>query len=353
MRFAIALLAFIVVIGVRGQRPGAPGNMNGAYPVASGADQDVPFNTDYASKGHKYFDVWAPEIATLYGQNFWTDQGNNGLPADIVEKFKGKVIAITGYEQDQVMVTPTGQPGVNPEKDVSVPINWAYNHRYMAWMTGAHSEMRYVKADLSSDHVDYSRVDAEGDPIKFVAVDKPGARASGNTCYYNGQQGPCPTSHLFSEGNGGESRRSFHGYPDGYAQLLESPEQWHLTPMQIDTRNRECGVTPADVHNCSGAFLPGIEPKQARYGRGIPKDNAYSGVLECPCNSRYGGDPAYYPDAGTKQTVHQYGAVADGACDAKDAVTTAASCYDAVAQLGFRAASVANKTVEDATLPAG
>lgn len=26
------------------------------------------------------------------------------------------------------MVTPVGKPGLNPEKDVSVPINWAYNH---------------------------------------------------------------------------------------------------------------------------------------------------------------------------------------------------------------------------------
>ena len=52
--------------------------------------------------------------------------------------------AIVGYEQDQVMVTPTGKPGVNPSQDVSVPINWAYNHHYMAWMTGAHSEIRKV-----------------------------------------------------------------------------------------------------------------------------------------------------------------------------------------------------------------
>ena len=37
------------------------------YRVASGARQDVGFNDDYASKGHEYFDVWAPEIATHYG----------------------------------------------------------------------------------------------------------------------------------------------------------------------------------------------------------------------------------------------------------------------------------------------
>jgi hypothetical protein len=33
-------------------------------------------------------------------------------------------------------------------------------------------------------------------------------------------------------GNGGESRKSFHGYPDGFAQLIDSPETWHITPMQ-------------------------------------------------------------------------------------------------------------------------
>jgi hypothetical protein len=37
-------------------------------------------------------------------------------------------MALVGYEQDQVMVSPRGQPGANPEHDVSVPINWAYNH---------------------------------------------------------------------------------------------------------------------------------------------------------------------------------------------------------------------------------
>jgi hypothetical protein len=25
---------------------------------------------------------------------------------------------------------------------------------------------------------------------------------------------------------GGESRKSFHGYPDGFAQLVESPQSW-------------------------------------------------------------------------------------------------------------------------------
>eukprot|EP00964_Phaeocystis_antarctica_P142085 scaffold107282_cov60-Phaeocystis_antarctica.AAC.2 len=35
------------------------GNMNGEYAVSSGAGKSAPrFNSDYASKGHEYFDVW-------------------------------------------------------------------------------------------------------------------------------------------------------------------------------------------------------------------------------------------------------------------------------------------------------
>ena len=55
-------------------------------------------------------------------------------------------------------------------------------------------------------------------------------------------------------------------YPKGYAQLIHSPDTWHITPMQIDTRNRVCGVNQTDVSKCT-QFQPGIEPKQARYGQ--------------------------------------------------------------------------------------
>ena len=261
------------------------GNMNGKYVVASGAKVGVPFNDDYAAKGHEYFDVWAPEIATHYGENFWTDQGNVPLPDHIVKRFAGKVMAITGYEQDQVIVDPVGQPGVNPAKDVSVPINWAYNHHYMVWMTGEHSSMEYIA------HPDPKDVSAHGAPARWVAVDKPSAALRTDPSV--------PASQMFSEGNGGESRKSFHGYPDGFAQLIESPNMWHITPMQLDTRRRDCGVTAASVHNCT-RFEPGIEPRQARYGRGAPHGTNYSGILECPCNSRFGGDPIFYPEAKTK-----------------------------------------------------
>lgn len=44
----------------------------GQYAVTSKGDVDTDWNSDYASKGYEYFDVWAPEIATHYGEVFCT-----------------------------------------------------------------------------------------------------------------------------------------------------------------------------------------------------------------------------------------------------------------------------------------
>ena len=248
-------------------------------------------------------------------------------------------MAITGYEQDQVMVSPVGHPGVNPDQDVSVPINWAYNHHYMAWMTGKHSEMVRIPNPDPND------VSAHGSPMKWMAVDKASSTERLNK--------NIPTSQMFSEGNGGESRKSFHGYPDGYAQLIESPDTWHITPMQIDTRNRDCGATPKDIHNCT-TFQPGPEPKQARYGLGIPKGGSpYSGLLECPCNSRYGGDPSIY-GAGTKtKTIsHHYTCVSQPTC--KDStIESSSECFDSAAMLGIKASKNVTITTASNTIPYG
>ena len=47
-------------------------------------------------------------------------------------------------------------------------------------------------------------------------------------------------SIVFKENPGGEYRKSYHGYPSGYAQLIASPTTWLFNPMQIDTHNRAC-----------------------------------------------------------------------------------------------------------------
>jgi hypothetical protein len=159
---------------------------------------------------------------------------------------------------------------------------------------------------------------------------------------------------------GGESRKSFHGYPDGFAQLIESPQSWHITPMQIDTRNRDCGVTPESVTNCT-RYTPGVEPHQARYGRhwaGVDGMNPvgssnYSGVLECPCTSNYGGDPAFYPNSKTKVIADKFTALPFGTCAKGHVITTADKCFTQVPLIGVFAKSFVNSTIADATSPSG
>ena len=82
-----------------------------------------------------------------------------------------------------------------------------------------------------------------------------------------------PTSQFYSEGNGGEFRKSYHGYPHGYAQLIESPTTFHIQPMQIDTKNR---------HYNGSDFRPDILPAASA----APENAVYSGLLECPCTDR-------------------------------------------------------------------
>lgn len=331
MSFSIHLLVSLPIAT-------ASSNLNGKYRVWSGNGETKAFNDDYASKGYEYFDVWSEEIATHYGEVFWTGMGPYSLPDHIVERFKGKVMAIMGYEHDQVMVTPTGQPGVNPEADVSVPFTWAYNHHYAIWMTGEHSEMQLK-------HVAPDDPMAHGATTHWVAVDKPSASSRKNNT-------DIPTSQFFSEGNGGESRKSYHGYPAGYAQLVDGADSWHLTPMQIDTRNRDCGIRPEDLANCTAVIVPGPEPLQARYGRGTPEGTLYSSLLECPCTERWGGDPLFYPQAQTKIVERKYASLASGTCsDVGSDISSASDCFSAVSGLSINATAWENKTVSDPILP--
>eukprot|EP01084_Bolivina_argentea_P258907 436667_1 len=317
-------------------------NMNGLYNVASGAKQNVPFNTDYSTKNMEYFDVWAPEIATHYGDVFWHDQHDQPLPDHIVKRFAGKVIAITGYEQDQVMVLPPGQPGVNPSQDISVPINWAYNHHYLMWMVGNYSQCNIIQKPGHEKWYNHEYA------YESECKDLPSA---------NYRDDPSiPTWQFFSEGNGGESRKSYHGYPSGYAQLVDSPQTWRMRNMQIDTRNRECGASINDINNCT-QFIPGPEPKSSRYGRGIPKGTNYSGLLECPCNGNFGGDPLFYGnDTLTKTFVHNYATLQSIQCPSGESVTSANECFDAVENMfGFVPdTKIINQTVSDkSSIPIG
>ena len=172
--------------------------------------------------------------------------------------------------------------------------------------------------------------------MNSVAIDDPNPSSS------------IPTSQFFSEGNGGESRKSYHGYPQyktmGNAQLLDSIQEFVMTPMQIDTWNRNTSY--------GDPFAPGPESGPSgqegqpnyRMGSQAPltgPDAHYSGHLECPCTDRI-----------VKTIKHTFATQSKGSCPT--AVETAEDCFASAAEVGVATNKiVSNVTVDSATLPAG
>jgi hypothetical protein len=74
-------------------------------------------------------------------------------------------------------------------------------------------------------------------------------------------------------------RKSYHGYAPGYAIVINSPTALQVSPMQIDTWNR-------DEMNFTGGkhpkFVPGPLPRASQ----APQGAEYSGLLECPMTTR-------------------------------------------------------------------
>ena len=137
-----------------------------------------------------------------------------------------------------------------------------------------------------------------------------------------------PTSQFFSEGNGGEFRKSYHGYPEGFAQLIESPTTFHIQPMQIDTKNR---------HYDGPDFRADLLPKASA----APPNASYSGLLECPCTDRI-----------VKKIEHMFTTQTSGSCPTT--INNASICFEAAASMSSSASGPStNETVHDSGLPGG
>lgn len=223
-------------------------NMNkGQYTIAN----SETFVTDYHE--HEYFEVYSPPIKTRYSEVFWRMQEAVPLPVDIQKRFAdNKIMAVTGYEVDQVRLTEDGE-------EAPVPITWAYNHHYGAFLSNS-NKARLVKRKAGPERMYMNHNSKEYWTAEMIEDEEE-------------DSSDIPLSVFFSEGNGGEFRLSYHGYPKGYAQLVESPDTFNMNPMQIDTWNRK--------HSTS-EFHPGPLPKSSR----IPASAGYSGLIECPCTDR-------------------------------------------------------------------
>ena len=277
------------------------------------------FSTNFSdiNAGVEYFDVYSPPISSRYGEVYWTMMDRVDLPEEIVERFNNKTIAIVGYETNQVFHNPNDITG---SKDISVPITWSYNHHYEAWLLSSMSRIQELTPEeLDSD--DWG-VYNHGAKQTWKIVPQLSATNSENI----------PLTQFFSEGNGGESRGSFHGYASNMAQLLYSPTYFHIQPMQIDTRNRD----PKYINQTK--FHPGILPKATA----SPVGADYSGLLECPCTTRI-----------NKTITKSYSAQNDNKChqDVEDPDT----CYTQARIIGGNPINNITRAtiVSNNTLPSG
>lgn len=233
------------------------------------------YSTDFQSNvaGQvEHFDVYG-EVQTLYSQVYWTRNSPVNLPPELVSRFAGKVMAITGYEVDQVThpgAPDTGHGGRGEalggfscypdcgQGDQSVPMYHAYNHHYFSWLTGAHAQLQ---------ELDQPTFLPNPTKTSFVTVE--------------GTNHSYPTSLVFKENPGGEYRKSYHGYPSGFAQLIHSPTQWTVEPMQIDTHNRQYNITQLEEHQDQFWFLPNtFKNNMTDYESGL------NPLIECPCTDR-------------------------------------------------------------------
>ena len=181
----------------------------------------------------------------------------------------------------------------------SVPIIWAYNHHFEAYITGAQGEVRLSTPAESGKH------HHPGAAEHWHGFSRPGAADSDSDI---------PAVQWFSEGNGGEFRKSFHGYPRGMAQLIESPRSFQIEPMQIDTKNRFYNGT-----DFRAGTLPRISP--------APPNASYSGLLECPCSTRI-----------PRNITNEYSTAVEAKCDTS--IDGESVCFEAPSQVRIRCTAV-------------
>jgi len=75
----------------------------------------------------EYFELYGPSTTTQYSEVYWQPQAVP-LPADIVSRFAGRVMGVTGYEVD-IVRTVLAPNGTVISEETVMPFE-IYNHHY-------------------------------------------------------------------------------------------------------------------------------------------------------------------------------------------------------------------------------
>lgn len=278
-------------------------NMNGNYSFAN----QKP-GTKAVHRGDGFFDCYTPVVNSHYGEVMWNSLPM-GIPQDIIDKFDGKMMNIVGYEFDIIRKDPkTGE-------EVSVPAWEQYNHHYNNNVMGKGTTLVKTRVPTISD--DEAHTGHKGHA--FVNTDASHGNLRTRAAPYSNQFLPM--------GNGAESRKTFHFFPPGYGAQVFSPNNAVVTPMIIDTMNRD-GVpgTKSTRH--------GIVPPSSNVG----PDAMYSGIMECPCTDKW------------PKHISSFSTLSSGKCTPE--ITDAQTCFASPANLGIGPV-LTNTTVNDNSRPYG
>ena len=123
-------------------------NLNGdVYGISNpdyNSNKQFPTIYNQINSSMEYFDVYSDPITSRYGDVYWTMMNPVKLPQNIINRFNNKVMAITGYEMNQVII--------NNGVETPVPITWAYNHHYLAYLLDRHTQLVKVNNTNSNDY---------------------------------------------------------------------------------------------------------------------------------------------------------------------------------------------------------
>lgn len=272
----------------------------------------------HAHRG-EYVEVYSDNISTHYAEVFWTMMPEIPLPKDFVARFDGQPVAFTGYEADALRTLPDGT-------EEHVPLYDAYNHHHNAYIYGKKTTL------VDVGHAGTARTPGHGgQKARWEPRDKPltTAQREQEKLRPSEVQGAA----WIVDGNGGEYRMSLHGTAQGSAMLVESPANFAIQPMMINTKNPN-GRGPGNWE----LMPPGAYGANAKSFHTAPEHSLYSPLLECPCTDR------------KPRLITRHDTLEKGVCGTQ--LESATDCFRASAALGLLPI-VKNATVQSATTPHG
>mmetsp|Transcript_96075 Transcript_96075/g.213935 ORF Transcript_96075/g.213935 Transcript_96075/m.213935 type:complete len:518 (-) Transcript_96075:39-1592(-) len=200
----------------------------------------------------EFFEVYSAPIHLQYAEALHRFADRLYIPKELEQRFAGRTMAVTGYEINWQVLDESGE--WRPAKCTE-----AYTHHYQLYLFSSNASAEVVDRNIHpNDDNPWEPPHVHGRRAVPIAA-------------------TAPVAQVFFEGNGNENRGSFHGVPEGLAQLIDSPSYfrnlYHLLNTRVPGHNASWGPG-------TGAPLPRASAAKP----GAP----YSGLIECPCSTRRG-----------------------------------------------------------------